>query len=375
MRGVYVEATAEDTEARILRALHRRCPQLPATAGLVESFVLLRTDAVLPAGEKVLLVLDQFEQWLHARRAETRPELVQALRQCDGHRVQCVVMVRDDFWLAVSRFLHHVEIQLLEGQNTALVDLFDLLHARKVLALFGRAYGRLPEGAAELTPEQEQFLDHAVAGLAQDGKVISVRLALFAEMVKGKPWTPATLRDVGGAEGIGAAFLEETLSAATAPAEHRLHQKAARAVLRSLLPEKGGDIKGHMRSQQELVEVSEYVRRPQQFTDLMRILDTELRLVTPTDPEGPDAEEDAAAPAAPKVQYYQLTHDYLVHSLRQWLTRKQRETRRGRAELRLADRATLWTLRRRTATCPNGGSGWASSGTPAAATGCRHSVA
>ena len=38
-------------------------------------------------------------------------------------------------------------------------------------------------------------------------------------------------------------------------------------------------------------------------------------------------------------RYYQLTHDYLVPSLRDWLTRKQRETRRGRAELRLAERA------------------------------------
>jgi hypothetical protein len=37
--------------------------------------------------------------------------------------------------------------------------------------------------------------------------------------------------------------------------------------------------------------------------------------------------------------YYQLTHDYLVPSLREWLTRKQKETRRGRAELRLAERA------------------------------------
>ena len=36
-----------------------------------------------------------------------------------------------------------------------------------------------------------------------------------------------------------------------------------------------------------------------------------------------------------------LTHDYLVHSLRDWLTRKQRETRRGRAELRLAERHPL----------------------------------
>ena len=42
---------------------------------------------------------------------------------------------------------------------------------------------------------------------------------------------------------------------------------------------------------------------------------------------------------------YQLTHDYLVPSLRDWLTRKQKETRRGRAELLLADRAAVWNTR------------------------------
>ena len=40
-----------------------------------------------------------------------------------------------------------------------------------------------------------------------------------------------------------------------------------------------------------------------------------------------------------------MTHDYLVHSLRDWLTRKQRETRRGRAELRLAERSSLWNAK------------------------------
>ena len=45
------------------------------------------------------------------------------------------------------------------------------------------------------------------------------------------------------------------------------------------------------------------------------------------------------------AKYYQLTHDYLVHSLRDWLTRKQKETRRGRAELLLADRAAVWNAR------------------------------
>ena len=44
-------------------------------------------------------------------------------------------------------------------------------------------------------------------------------------------------------------------------------------------------------------------------------------------------------------RYYQLTHDYLVPSLRDWLTRKQKETRRGRAELLLADRAAVWNAR------------------------------
>jgi hypothetical protein len=159
----------------------------------------LRRGRFLEAGQKVLLVRDQFEQWLHSKRAEESTEPAQALRQCDGGRVQAVVLVRDDFWLAVSRFMQALEI-VPDGENSRLVDLCDLRHARKVLMAFGRAFGALPE--KELTKDQYAFLDEAVAGLAQDGKVISVRLALFAEMVKGKAWNPATLREVGGTEGV-----------------------------------------------------------------------------------------------------------------------------------------------------------------------------
>src|SRR5262249_32807856 len=134
-----------------------------------------------------------------------------------GVHLQCLVLVRDDFWLAVSRFFRDLEAPLVEGQNAALVDLFDPPHARKVLAEFGRAFGRLPAPPADLAPEQERFLDRAVAELTEEGKVIPVRLSLFAEMAKGKPWTPATLKAVGGAEGLGVTFLEEAFSAATAP--------------------------------------------------------------------------------------------------------------------------------------------------------------
>jgi serine/threonine protein kinase/formylglycine-generating enzyme required for sulfatase activity len=356
--AVYVEATAEETETRLLKAMRKACPELGAGLGLVGSVAALRRERVLHPGEKVLVILDQFEQWLFARRGEQDTELVAALRQCDGERVQAIVLVRDDFWLAASRFMRDLEIDLEPHANIALVDLFDLQHARKVLTAFGRAYGKLPDRDRDQTREQDSFLNQAVTGLAQDGRIISVRLALFAEMAKGKPWTPATLREVGGAEGVGLTFLEETFSSPQANPRHRLHQKAAQSVLKALLPQTGTDIKGQMRSVAELRAASGYADQPRDFDDLVRILDPELRLITPTDPEGAARDEgrgttEAAAtslsrpvdvsPVPPRC--YQLTHDYLVQSLRDWLTRKQRETRRGRAELRLADRAALWSAR------------------------------
>ena len=344
--AVYVEATAEETEARLLNGLRKRCPSLLDNLNLKATLAALRRGQGIPVGKKVLIVLDQFEQWLHAKKEEANTELVQALRQCDGGRLQCVVMVRDDFWMAATRFMRDLEVRLVEAQNSAAVDLFDLDHARKVLAAFGRAFGKLPENTGETTKDQKEFLTQAVSGLAQEGKVICVRLALFAEMMKGKAWTPASLRAVGGTEGVGVTFLEETFSAATAPPEHRYHQKAARADLKALLPETGSDIKGHMRSYAELLEASGYGGRPKDFDDLIRILDNEIRLITPTDPEGKEeGEPGGVSPRSAGVRYYQLTHDYLIHSLRDWLTRKQKETRRGRAELLLADRAAVWNAR------------------------------
>jgi eukaryotic-like serine/threonine-protein kinase len=343
--AVYVEATAEETEARLLNGLRKRCPILPANLGVVETLTALRQGQGIPVGRKVLIVLDQFEQWLHSKRKQQNTELVQALRQCDGGRVQCIVMVRDDFWLAVSRFLRELEVRLIEGQNSALVDLFDLDHAKKVLAAFGRAFGKLPDNPGEISKAQQEFLNQAVAGLAEDGKVICIRLALFADMMKGKPWNAVTFKEVGGTEGVGVTFLEETFSTATAPPEHRYNQRAATAVLKALLPESGADIKGHMRSYTELLEASGYAGRPLEFDDLIRILDAEIRLVTPTDPEGKEGVEESKSHVPSGQKYYQLTHDYLVHSLRDWLTRKQKETRRGRAELLLADRAAVWNAR------------------------------
>jgi serine/threonine protein kinase/formylglycine-generating enzyme required for sulfatase activity len=369
---VYLEATAEETEARLNRGLRRACPELPAGRCLVDTLAALRRGRVLGTGQKVLIVLDQFEQWVFAKRSEESPELVAALRQCDGEHVQAIVMVRDDFWMAATRFMQDLEIELFPDQNVAAVDLFDLRHARHVLAAFGRAYGTLPEITSDNSRDHGPFLDLAVSSLAENGKIVPVRLALFAEMVKGKAWAPATLREVGGAEGVGVMFLEETFSSPRAVPKHRLHQKAAQAVLKALLPDARTDIRSQMRSEEALRQASGYAERPRRdFEGLIQILDHELRLITPTEPEenhedpttlartksegegeGPNEDRGTVSGSGssfilhrPSRRYYQLTHDYLIHSLHAWLTQKQRETRRGRAELRLAERAALWSAK------------------------------
>lgn len=342
IRVVHVEATADDTEAVLQHRIGQQLNGLNPTGKLVETLAQVRRGQGLAPDEKLLVVIDQFEQWLHGRVDRERRELLAALRQCDGSRLQCLLMVRDDFWLAVGRFMSELEVDLVQGHNVALVDLFDLTHAGKVLAHLGRAYGQLPTEPHPLEPAHETFIQRAIASLAQDDRVVPVRLALFAEMVKGRPWRPETLRALGGAEGVGVAYLEETFNARTANPLFRMHQEAARSVLAALLPDHGSDIRGRVCSNAELLDISGYGQKPRAFKELIRILDQETRLLTPMDLDAIDSHHLQAVPG---WRYYQLTHDYLVPALRQWLTARQQSTRSGRAELRLAERSQLWNTR------------------------------
>ena len=343
--AIYLEATAAETENRLRNRLWKRFPEIPRELTLQEALKALRCGQYLSNGSKLLIILDQFEQWLHDWSNRQNADLIQALRQCDGGRVQCLVMVRSDFWMQVTRFMQDVDDPIHDGKNALVVELFTQNHARNVLAAFGRAFGQLPEEASETTREQNQFLELAISDLSCDGKVIPVRLALFAEMMKSNVWTKSSWKAVGGADGVGCAFLDATFSSSTAPPDHRYHQQGARAILRALLPESGADIKGRMRSYAELVAAAGYQSREGEFGDVIRILDSKTRLITPTDPAGQDENGDSHRIVPIGHRYFQLTHDYLVPSLRDWLTRKQKETPRGRAELLLEERTAEWNAR------------------------------
>ena len=76
--SIYIEATGEETEARLLRGLRKHNPDLPADLDLRAALVAAR-DKIRVGSNKILLVIDQFEQWYHAKGAEPGTELAKAL--------------------------------------------------------------------------------------------------------------------------------------------------------------------------------------------------------------------------------------------------------------------------------------------------------
>ena len=364
---VYVEATADETEARLLAALREALPRPAPGRRPAGALASLRRGQALPAGKKVLIVLDQFEQWLHARRGRPKSELVQALRQCDGGRVQCLVLVRDDFWMAATRFMARAGGPARRGRQ---------LRGRRPLPGPPRRQGaggvrpglrRAARRAREARPGA-RHLPRAGGRRPGPGRKGHLRAAGALRRDDEGPALDAGIaarrrRRRGRRRHLPGRDLQRHAPPRLSTA---ITRRPPGPSSRPCCPDAGTDIKGHMRSQAELLAASGYAGRPRDFDDLIHILDAELRLITPTDPEGSGrgggrrrSDDEGGRPdghaAAPTLrpssgvvrrlrpQYYQLTHDYLVPSLRDWLTRKQRETRRGRAELRLAERAALWS--------------------------------
>lgn len=332
--AIHLDATPQNTEARLLRALKGKLPGLQDTTTLTEAMLRIRRCE----DPKVVVFIDQFEQWLSSNQDDDHSEMTSALRQCDGKTLQVVLIVRDDFGPANQFMTSDLETSIKKDSNFAWVRLFDTEHAKKVLIKFGQAYERLPANLGQISPTEHGFIDRAIQELratTQDSKVNPFMLSVFAEMTKSKPWETQTLESMGGASGVLGAFLDESFESANP--QNRIHQVAASGVLKALLPALGVDLKGQSKSKQELMESSGYRDKPTDFEELIDILDRKLRLIKPVEDQ---------------QDRYQLTHDFMIVPLREWLSRKQRETLRGRTELVLAERAEAWSTRKESKQLP-----------------------
>jgi serine/threonine protein kinase len=332
--AIHLDATPADTESRLLKALKNKLPGLREAATLTEAMNQIRRSE----DPKVVVFIDQFEQWLSANQDDKYSLLTSALRQCDGKTLQVVLIVRDDFGSANRFMTRDLETSIDPQSNFATVLPFDTEHAKKVLIKFGQAYGKLPEDPQQMNSAQYGFIDRAIRELratTQGNGVVPVMLSVFAEMTKSKPWEAQTLESMGGASGILSAFLDESFGEANP--QNRIHQTAASGVLKALLPAVGVDLKGQAKSKQDLIESGDYKDKPKDFEAVLDILDRKLRLIKPTEDQ---------------QDRYQLTHDFMIAPLREWLSRKQRETLRGRAELVLVQRAEAWSTRKESKQLP-----------------------
>jgi eukaryotic-like serine/threonine-protein kinase len=348
VRRILIEATNDGTEAAILHAIRLQFPTMGENASLADVLAKFRESACLEPGQKLLIVIDQFEQWLHGWQCAGTMPLIEALRQCDGDHVQSLLLVRDDFWTPATRFFNELEVPLAEGTNAAAAQLFDQSHASRVLTAFGVACGRLPTDPGKRTSDQRNFLSLAIDELSVGGWVVPVRLSIFAEMMKSRPWIPTSLDELGGTRGLGVAFLQQMFDGPVALPAHRVHRQAARLVLEALLPESGSHLRGHLVSETELRGRSGYEGRPAEFDDLVRRLDHDLKLIKPSDAEA----SSEAAGRSQTDRLFQLSHDFLVTAIRDWLNQTRRNTAGGRAELRLAEYASAYAACRESRQLP-----------------------
>ena len=205
------------------------------------------------------------------REGVARPRPVRAMASCEERRGEHGTGRKPCGTAMVGRFSGRAWCGMISGwppagscgtwrsgwwkdRTVPLVDLFDPRHAKKVLAAFGRAFGALPESPGDLeqgsrgVPGSSRF----GSGPGRQGHLRPAGPVCRDD--EGQAVDACHAQGGGWHRGVGVTFLEETFSASTAPPEHRYHQKAAQAVLKALLPETGTDIKGHMRSQRELLE-------------------------------------------------------------------------------------------------------------------------
>ncbi|HEY6563846.1 MAG TPA: protein kinase, partial [Pirellulaceae bacterium] len=330
-----VIASPDRTDADWLRILRDRFPALSRARNLVTAMRQLREGRVVSRDVKVLVVVDQLEQWLSRSPNLDASPVVAALRQCDGIRVQALLVVRDDFWYALGNLMRHLDLEIAPA-NSHVAELFDERHARHVLLEFGRALQPSAEQRSSWDGAEGQvFAEHAVREMASRGSIVPVQLALFAESFRARPWTVRELKDAGGVQGAVSAFLDSMVSGPRAHPTLARHAESTMGLLRGLLPPSGSLIKEQPRSADELSQRAGNLT-PELTRELLGVLEQTCRIVTTAESQDPE----------PSSASYQLAHDYLVPVTRDWLQRRQSTTLRGYSGSLLQDRTDAWQVHR-----------------------------
>ncbi|MCA9215995.1 MAG: protein kinase, partial [Planctomycetales bacterium] len=251
VKPIFFEARGDDDAGRLEDALREHFP-IAGAGDLTDMMRHARKHLSEKRTHKTLIVIDQLEQWLHNQPFQEDGELARALRQCDGKWLQCVVLIRADFWMPLSRLMRHIDVTTQEHGNARVVDLFSEKHAQRVLAMIGHAFGQFPLRLDNV--EHLKFVETAIQKVEEDGRVSPFRIVVLAELLRNKPWTQETLASFDDLESLLLSFFDDTFRSEQSHPHARQHEAAACRVLRQLLPVEGTDIRGHSKTYAELSE-------------------------------------------------------------------------------------------------------------------------
>jgi eukaryotic-like serine/threonine-protein kinase len=329
-----ITATPDKTEQSWLRELRRKFPALSREENLVQAMRALRGGRINARDIKVVVIIDQFEQWLSQPLRLESLEVASALRQCDGIHVMAILLVRDDYWYSLSRLLAYLDMEL-NSHNARMTEPFSEDHARHVLVEFGRVYSKPAGITSDHEDKLTQFADRAVAELSASGRIVPFQLALLAEMFRDREWSGNSLEEAGGVHGVISRFLDNMISGHSSSPELRRNSDAVLRILRALLPATDRTIKNQPKTPEEIDGMAAINSLPL-TKSLLHILERSCHIISSAETSDKDA---------PSLGY-QLSHDQLVPILRDWISHRQRDTFQRRAEILLNDRSEVWQTKR-----------------------------
>ena len=320
--SIYVDFTVNRPVEALLSQLKKEFPKSASQPDLTSALASIRNAT---RDRTTVLILDQFEQYLANTPLNLQHELVQSLRQCDGKRLKAILLVRDEFWNSISHFMHLMESSLADLSNALSLPLLNQRHAERVLEAIGRAYENLPSLPDPISERQQAFIEQSVQLLSNEGLVICVRLAMFAELMRSREWDPKTLISIGGVDGAAIKYLKESFDVQTAPISRRSVSQSCREILRCLLPTRMTDLKSCAKSKDEIRSLVGQGLSPFEFEHAIYVLESELRLIS------------AIGQGADGKPLISLAHDYLVRPIKDWIFEHEQSTWQGRARTKLVN--------------------------------------
>lgn len=302
VRPVVIEAERGETSARLWAALVRHDEEFPSDLPLADGLRWL-CDRAREKQTKLLLIVDHFERYLHEPGDDA--QLAEVLSVCDGVRLQCVFVVRDESTRSASRWLDRHGVPIVEGENHLALRPALVGSNQTLLMTLGQSLGRLPEDEAEMAVAQRLFLQQAIRGLAGEDGVVPLRLAQFALAMSGVEWKASVLSELGGPQPCLADLIDEQLRLLEGTRDGP-SQQTARTLLGMLTPPNDGDFV--VRTEAELRAQTTQAGLGRHFDAVMNLLDRELRLVTPSSSSG--------------RMGYRLADELACAAVRRWLHRK-----------------------------------------------------